>query len=181
MDSTPDDKTRLPIYPEPQDPAELGVELRLGWRRNDPAIAADAKAFWKDLSILPAGVDADGRVDEIVYAAYAGERLVAVSTAIIEEIPFLHCKMAMYRCAVAPDFRGRNMSVMISAHSLKALEAWSLANPDEDVMGMMAVMENETYKKKSHPHRAPETRLSLAFFNAQGQKIVIGWFDHARL
>ena len=48
-------------------------------------------------------------------------------------------------------------------------------------MGMMAVMENDNYKKKTHPHRAPETKLSLVYFNAQGQKIVVGWFDHARL
>jgi hypothetical protein len=175
------DETRLPIYPEPTDPATLGVELRIGWLRNDPAIAADAKAFWKQYEIINRDEIAAERTSEIVLAAYAGERLVAVSTAKIETIPRLRCKMAVYRCAVAPDFRGKNMAVMISAHSLKTLEAWSLANPDEGVLGMLAVMMNEKYQKETHPHRSPETKLSLAYFNEQGQKVVVGWFDHARI
>ena len=181
MQPTNRGETQLPIYPEPPDPAAFGVDLRLGWRRNDPSIMADAKAFWELHEMIPTDVSLDERASEILLAAYAGDRLVAVSTATIENIPALRCRMAAYRCAVAPDFRGKNMSVLISAHSLKALEAWSLANPDEGVMGMLAVMENENYQKKTHPHRAPATRLSLAFFSAKGQKIVVGWFDHARL
>jgi hypothetical protein len=175
------DQFRLPLYPEPQDPAELGLELRLGWKQNDPTIAADAKAFWEENGMLPDDVSIDERAAEIVLAAYAADRLVAVSTAAIEEVPPLRCKMAVYRCAVAPDYRGQYVSVMISAHSLKVLEAWSLASPDEDVMGMLAVMENEKYRRKTHPHRAAETRLSLVFFNAKGQKVIVGWFDHARV
>jgi hypothetical protein len=131
--------------------------------------------------LLPQGIDADRRAKEIVPAAYAGARLAAVSTAAIEQVQFLRCKMAVYRCAIAPDFRGKMMSMLITAHSLKALEAWSLAHPDEGVMGMLAVLENETYKKKTHPHRAPETKLSLVAFNPQGREIVVAWFDHARL
>jgi hypothetical protein len=177
----PRGETRLPIYPEPPEPAEFGIDLRLAWNRGDAAMAADVKAFWDRLSLLPRGADPDRRVKEVVLAAYAGERLVAVSTAAIEEVRFLRCKMAVYRCAIAPDFRGQMMSMLITAHSLKALEAWSLAYPGEGVMGMLAVLENETYKKKTHPHRAPETKLSLVGFNPKGQKIVVAWFDHARL
>ncbi len=177
----PRGETRLPIYPEPPAPAQFGIDLRLGWKRGDPAIAADVKAFWDRHNLLPPGADPDKRAKEVVLAGYAGSRLVAVSTAAIEEIVFLRCKMAVYRCAIAPDVRGQMMSMLITAHSLKALEAWSLAHPDEGVMGMLAVLENETYQKKTHPHRAPETRLSLVAFSPKGQKIVVAWFDHARL
>ena len=174
-------KFKLPTYPPPPDPAASGIDLKLGWRKNDPQITADAKAFWKTYDFLPQDADPDKRAASIVYAAYSGPRLAAVSTAFIEQIPFLRCKMAVYGCAVAPDFRGQKMSVLISAHSIYALEDWSLAHPEEEVMGMLAVMQAEKYEKKSHPHRAPETRLSLAYFNAQDQKIVVGWFDHARV
>jgi hypothetical protein len=177
----PRGETRLPISPEPPAPGEFGIDLRLGWNRGDAAIAADVKAFWDQFNFLPRGADPDHRVKEVVLAGYAGNRLVAVSTAAIEQVAFLRCKMAVYRCAIAPDFRGQMMSMLITAHSLKALEAWSLAHPDEGVMGMLAVLENETYKKKTHPHRAPETKLSLVGFNPKGQKIVVAWFDHARL
>ena len=174
-------ETRLPIYPEPPAPAQFGIDLRLGWNRGDAAIAADVKAFWERFNLLPPGADPDRRVKEVVLAGYAGERLVAVSTAAIEKVAFLRCNMAVYRCAIAPDARGQLMSTLITAHSRKALEAWSLAHPDEGVMGMLAVLESETYQKKTHPHRRPETRLSLAGFSPQGQKIVVAWFDHARL
>jgi hypothetical protein len=160
---------------------EFGIDLRLGWKRGDPALTADVKTFWGRFNLLPPRADPDQRAKEVVLAGYAGERVVAVSTAAIEEIAFLRCKMAVYRCAIAPDFRGQMMSMLITAHSLKALEAWSLAHPDEGVMGMLAVLENETYQKKTHPHRAPETRLSLVAFSPKGQKIVVAWFDHARL
>jgi hypothetical protein len=177
----PRGETRLPIYPEPPAPAQFGIDLRPGWKRGDAAIEADVKAFWKEFNLLPPGIDPDRRVKEVVLAGYAGSRLVAVSTAAIEEVKFLRCKMAVYRCAIAPDLRGQMMSMLVTAHSLKTLEAWSLAHPDESVTGMLAVLENETYKKKTHPHRAPETRLSLVAFDPQGRKIVVAWFDHARL
>ncbi|HWE45002.1 MAG TPA: hypothetical protein VG407_03155 [Caulobacteraceae bacterium] len=173
--------TRLPIYPEPPDPAALGVELRLGWLKGDATLEADAKAFWKACDVLPTDEAAEKRAPQILLAAYAGERLVAVSTAAIRETPYLRCKMALYRCAVDPEYRGQMMSVMITAHSFKVLEDWSLAHPDEGVMGVMAVMQNEKYQRKTHPHRPPETRLSLAFFNDRNQKVCVGWFDHARL
>jgi len=164
----PRGETRLPIYPEPPAPGEFGIDLRLAWNRGDAAIAADVKAFWRQFNLLPPGSDPDKRAKEVVLAAYAGGRLVAVSTAAIEEVMFLRCKMAVYRCAIAPDFRGQMMSMLVTAHSLKALEAWSLAHPDAGVMGMLAVLENETYKKKTHPHRAPGDKTFAGGLQSQG-------------
>ena len=151
----PRGETRLPIYPEPPAPAEFGIDLRLGWNRGDAAIAADVKAFWEQFNFLPRGVDPDHRVKEVVLAGYAGNRLVAVSTAAIEQVGFLRCKMAVYRCAIAPDFRRQMMSMLVTAHSLKALEAWSRAHPDESVMGMLAVLENGDLQEKDPPSPCP--------------------------
>jgi hypothetical protein len=172
-------ETRLPVYPEPPSPAQLGVDLRVGWLRADPAIEADVKQFWARWGLLPQGVDPEQRVKEVVLAAYAGGRLVAVSTAVVELVPFLRSKMAVYRCAMDPEHRRQFMSVLITAHSVRLLEQWSLATPAEEVMGVLAVLEAATYKTRSHPHRAPETRLSLVGFTPAGEKIVAAWFDHA--
>jgi hypothetical protein len=174
-------QTRLPVYPEPPPPSQFGIDLRRAWRSDDAAIATDVKAFWARWSLLPPDVDPDQRVKEVILAGYAGGRLVAVSTAVIEFVPFLRTRMAVYRCAMDPEFRRQMLSMLITAHSVKALERWSLETPGEAVMGVMAVLEADTYRRKSHPHRAPETRLSLVGFTPAGEKIVVAWFDHAEV
>jgi hypothetical protein len=175
----PADTFRLPVYPPPPPASDFGLELRLGWRRADERLEAGVKAFWARLNLLPPGLDPEQRVKEVILAAYAGDQLVAVATALIEEQPFLHCRMAVYRCAIDPAFRNQDISMLITAHSVLALETWSREHPDEAVMGVLAVLQAPGYQRKSHPHRAPETKLSLVGFSPRGDKIVVAWFAHA--
>lgn len=160
---------------------ELGVEWRTAWRLADPKIEADAKALWRRLSVLPEGVDPDLRADELVSAAYVGDQLVAVSTAFIREIEFLRRRFAMFRCVVAPEFRRHSVSRKISGHSREVLEKWSFDRPEEEVMGMATVVQNDEIKAKPRGAIWRSSGLTLVGYTNDGEEIRVAWFDHARV
>ena len=156
----------------------VALNFRVGWKRADPTIEADVKAFWARLNLLPPGIDPDARAREIVVAGYAGSTVVAVSTAVVQDAAFLRSRMAMFRAAVGPAFARPEVFTLIGAQTRAALEAWSRDNPEEGVMGMLTVLGAEANQVKMAPHRS-ETGLSLAGYTENDQKIMVAWFDHA--
>ncbi|HLZ82392.1 MAG TPA: hypothetical protein VKQ54_02420 [Caulobacteraceae bacterium] len=156
----------------------LAPEFRIGWRRADPAIEADVKAFWARLSLLPPDVDPDARAPGIVVAGYAGAIVVASSTAVLQDVPFLRARMAVFRAVAGPAFARPEVFTRLAAQTRAALEAWSRDHPEEGVMGVMTVIGAEAARAKTSPHR-PETGLSLAGFTESDEKIMVAWFDHA--
>ena len=175
---------------EPSAPAASAIEgyddvsstliLRSGWRRADPVIAADAKTFWSRLNLLSEGADVDARAGEIVTAAYAGGLVVGVSTAVPRDVPLLRCRMAVFRLAVGPRFARPEVFARMVKETRGILEAWSLENPDEGVMGVLTFGASESAVEKLAPARK-DTGLSLAGFTENGQRIMLAWFEHARV
>ena len=159
--------------------AELGVEWRTAWKQADTAIEADAKSLWRQLSLLPGGVDPDLRADELVSAAYADGALVAVSTAFVREIEFLRARFAMFRCVVSPDFRGHSVARKIAGHSREVLEQWSYEHPELAVKGMATVVQNADIMAKSRGAIWRTSGLTLVGYTDEGEPIRVAWFDHA--
>lgn len=160
---------------------DLGTEMHAGWKRADPQIARDAKALWARLNVLPPAVDADRRVAEIVSAGYVDDQLAALSTAMVRELPFLRQRFAMLRVLVAPEFRLHSISRLIAAHSRDVLEDWSFEHPEEAVMGMATVHQADLRnQRKSRPVKRG-SRMVLAGYTDAGEKILVAWFDHARV
>jgi hypothetical protein len=155
-----------------------GLDFRIGWKQADPTMATDVKTFWSRLNLLPPEADPDERAREIVVAGYAGATVVAVSTAVIQEIPFLRSRMAIFRAAVGPAFARSEVFVQLGVQTRAVLEGWSRDNPDEGVMGLVTVFSGEASRSKTAPHRA-ETGLSLAAFTENDEKVMVAWFDHA--
>lgn len=153
-----------------------GLEFRVGWKRDDPAIEADVKAFWARLNILPPGIDADERARTIVVAGYAGSIVVAASTAVVQEVPFLRSRLAMFRAAVGPAFARPDVFTLLGSRTVAALETWALGHPEEGVMGVLTLL--AANDAKIAPRRA-ETGLTLAGFTENDEKIMVAWFDHA--
>ncbi|WP_447752238.1 hypothetical protein [Sphingopyxis fribergensis] len=115
--------------------------------------------------------------------AYADDELVAVSTAALRDAPLLGARMAFYRCAVSSSFRRQGLSYRLSGYARGVLEAWSLENPDEKVMGMAAVMQASEYQDRLNEPFWPEHGLNLNFacYTPQGQQLRVAWFGHARI
>jgi hypothetical protein len=157
------------------------VEIRPAWRREDPELERDVIAFWRQLEILPPGVAPEARAKELCCLGYVGGEVVAVSTAVIEVLPFLRARFALLRIAVNPAHRRRHLAVEIAKASRNVLEQWSLEAPQEKVQGMAAVIQAATLDELKRLPQWPRSGLNLVGYTQDGQQIRVAWFDHARL
>jgi len=155
------------------------IELRSAWQLNDPAIERDAELFWLANRMLPAGVDAGKRLPELCAVAYRGDQAIAVSTASIRLIDFLRCKLAMYRVLVSRDARIQDIASRLAVYSRDLLEAWSRDNPDQQVMGMGAVIQSRDLVKNIPEAVWPDTKLAFIGYTQEGYQMRVFWFAHA--
>lgn len=167
--------------PQQDGTEELGVEWRVAWRKDDPALEADAIALWRRLDVLPPDVDPTDRAKELCVLAYVGGAVAAVSTAVIRELPFLRNRFAMFRCAVAPEFRRHSLGRIISREAREAVEAWSLENPEEAVMGLATVVQSTDIQAQSRAAVWRSSGLTLVGYSENNEQIRVAWFGHARI
>lgn len=157
---------------------DLSIVWRVGWRRDDPALEADAMAFWARENLLGNEAAARARAKELNICAYVDGELAAVSTAVLRDTPFLKTRLAMHRCAVAEPYRRQNLSRWINVQSIAQLEAWSLAHPDEKVTGVGTVVQAKVDNAKTPVWR---TGFMLVGYTKEGEQFRVAWFPHARL
>ena len=156
-------------------------DIRVAWRRNDPRIQADAIAMWARLGILPSDTTPDKRASELVAAAYCGDRLAAVATAVPEHVPFLRARMLVLRGMTDPDFRRSHAQVALTLPVKAALESWAEAHPEENVAGVIGFVEPGLWGELFRMPVAPPWPLTLVAYTHDGQQVRVAWFDHYRL
>jgi hypothetical protein len=156
------------------------ITFHTAWRKADPDLERDAKAFWQSNRFkLPARVDPDKRARQLCAVAYSGERPVGVSTATLEMVEQFRCRMAVYRCAVRIGLRRTPLSWRITEYSRDVIEQWSLENPSEKVMGLMAVIQSRELVLRYPEVVMPAANLVFVGFNPMGFPIRVSWFKHA--
>ena len=158
------------------------ITLRTAWRRNDPAQMEEAKAFWTRLNQVAEHLR-EQRANELGVLAYSGEQLVGVLTAELAMLPGLRARFAVCQGAMDPEFRRLGVSMPALGRLRAALEAWSLENPEEKVMGIAVVIEAQEYAQMQ---REPiwthwGVDLTLIGYTPRNQQIRVSWFRHARL
>lgn len=156
------------------------ITFRTAWRKADPALERDARAFWESIR-LPRGVDPERRAQELCAVAYRDNQPVGVSTATIEMIERFRCRMAVYRCAVKIGLRRTPLSWTITEYSRDVLERWSLENPSEKVMGLMAVIQSRELILRYPEVVMPAANLVFVGFAPAGFPIRVSWFKHATI
>ena len=157
------------------------IVLRPAWRRQDPVIERDAELLWRDLKILPPTADVGVRLAELCAGAYRDDALVALSTASIRYVGTLRCKLAMYRCLVAPKERMHRLATAITNFSRELLETWSLDNPQEEIQGLGAVIQSRELVEVQPFAVYPQTGLSFIGYTQEGFQMRVRWFKHARV
>lgn len=81
------------------------TEFKPAWRKNDPALEADAIAFWQKNKFLPKGVVAEERAKELCGLVYRDGEVIAVSTIIIKDnaaFSLPHGNVSLRRLTVFP-------------------------------------------------------------------------------
>jgi len=156
--------------------------LRPAWRLSDPKIAQDAKALWQRLTQL-GSAETERRVSELCAAAYSEGALIGVATAYLERLETLQTRFAFLRCLVVPSAQQNEIARSLAVLSRDQLERWSQDNPDEQVMGMAAVIPGGAYKEeRGQPVWAEGgLNLNLVGYNRAGEQIRVSWFRHARI
>lgn len=158
------------------------ITFRAAWRRNDPEILRDAKAFWHSLGVVMSPEEFGERTSELCGVAYAEGKLIAVSTALPYLYPRLRARFAFYRSIVAPEFRRQNLASRLCVYSRDLLAKWSLEHPEEKLMGLMIVFESDEFRGHRHAPVAQQLGLQLYLVGYKADDhIRVAWFDHATI
>lgn len=156
------------------------VDFRPAWRLDDPQIEADAVDFWRRINILPPGIEPEERAKELICVAYKEGRIVGVHTARLGQVELVRARLAMLRSAVDPAYRTGRVSFGLSMYARDILERWSIANPDEKLAGMGAVIESKELAGREKQPFWPNTRFGVVGYTAEGRQIRVSWFEHFR-
>jgi hypothetical protein len=156
-------------------------DYRPAWRRDDPAIEADAIAFWQRLGLLPRNVDPEARAKELVAVAYKDGALVAVATATLTRLEFLRARFAMVRAAVDPAWRRSRAGFGLALYARRLLEIWSSDHPEEKVAGLAAIIQAAELVARQKEPFWPTTRFGLVGYTKGGRQIRVSWFEDFRL
>lgn len=158
----------------------MDIVFEDAWRQGDATQARQAKLFWGRLNF--ALVEERNRwVSELCCMAYDGDRLAGVSTATLRVLPQWPARLAMYRCAVAPEFRRRELAKRLTARSMTVMESWPFDQPEERLNGLAVIVKTRDPEAKTrHPvwseHNA---HLNLAGSTPNGGQVRVAWFRHA--
>lgn len=156
--------------------------FKTAWRRDDPQLEADAKEFWGRLNLVPPE-GRDKRAKELVVVTYVDGQVVAVATAEYAMLPSLRARFAFCRTAVDPAHRQQSLSGRTFGHLRTVLETWSAEHPEEEVMGMAAIIQAAEYAEKQRDPLWPDYALFLSVvgYTARDDQIRVAWFRHARV
>lgn len=154
--------------------------MRVAWRRDDPAIEADAIDFWRRNQLLPEGVDPAARAKELIAAAYKDGRLAAVATATVGRMDFLRANFAIIRGATAPEFRRSHAQLSLSEPSREALEGWAREHPEERYAGGIVFVDRAEWGDFCRLPVWPESELEVVGYDQHGRQIRVRWFEDFR-
>jgi hypothetical protein len=157
-----------------------GFEVRIAWRRDDPAIEADAIDFWTRNGLLPEGVSPEQRAKELVAAAYKNGVLVAVATAVPEQIGFLRARCLRLRSMADPGCPRDDVEAAFAAPIRRALEGWAADHPEETLAGVVTFVEPRAWGELARMPVWPDSRLTLVGYLNDGRQVRAFWFDHFR-
>jgi hypothetical protein len=85
----------------------------------------------------------------------------------------------MYRVLVSRDARIQDIASRLAVYSRDLLEAWSRDNPDQQVMGMGAVIQSRDLVKNIPEAVWPDTKLAFIGYTQEGYQMRVFWFAHA--
>jgi hypothetical protein len=158
-----------------------GISFKNTWMRADPVIRSDTLAFWRRLKLMPSEPAAQARADEIVSAAYVGDQMVGVSTAYMTDVVRLRRRFAMWRVAVAPEYRRHHLMFALGGYSRGILEDWSREHPEQDIAGMATTSEFKELSAAKLPGVLLGSGLMMIGYTPEGGRIRVAWFDHAQV
>ncbi|MGV8995926.1 MAG: hypothetical protein ACOH12_03150 [Parvibaculaceae bacterium] len=156
----------------------MTIEYVEAWKKNDPKLESDARRIWSDPGVLPPGIGAEDRIEQLAVVAYENGELAGLSTLNVLTFSPLKQKFAFFRGYVLPDFRLREVGRDIVLETYNRIEAYALANPQEKIAGMMAVVQIPNVGENP---QGKKIKMTLIGYTNDNQQVRLTWFDHFRV
>ncbi len=134
--------------------------------------------MWTRLGILAPDVKPEERAGQLVSAAYCGDRLAAVATAVVEPFKFLRARFLVMRGMTDPEFRRSHAQLALAMPSRTTLEEWAKANPEEKVAGMIRFVEPGAWGEAGRMPAGPLPGWQLVAYTRDCKQVRVIWFDH---
>jgi hypothetical protein len=157
------------------------VALKTVWPAPDATVERDVLEFWEHEKLLPANADRAARVKELCVVAYDGPIVVGSVEAHLNYVDFLCARMATFRVAVAVSHRRSHVATTITLEAQKVLEGWSLAHPEEKLMGIGGNTQARNLSDKLREAVLQPTGFALVNYNEKGEQYRLVWFKHANI
>jgi len=164
----------------PEIHADRTLEIRPGWRLEDPGLEADAIDYWRRLGNLPKAIDPALRAKELVAGCYKDGRLIAVQTAILQVAALVRARFALLRVSTDPAYRRSHAASTLTIFARNYLEWWAQENPDERLAGIAGVVEAPMLADGQRDPYWAESGLGLIGFQPDGSQVRVSWFRHFR-
>ena len=130
--------------------------------------------------MLPPDVTPESRAKQLVAAAYRGDRIVALCSAVIEHINFLRAKFLVLRSMTDPEFQRSHAQIALALPVKAELEAWAAAHQEEKIAGVIGFVAPGAWGDFARLPVAPLWAWPLVAYTHDGQQVRAVWFDDFR-
>ncbi|MDO8421583.1 MAG: hypothetical protein Q7S99_05425 [Parvibaculum sp.] len=148
------------------------------WRKDDPQLEAEARAFWTSHKVLPGDADVDKRVKQLAVLAYDENVLIGISTIEVKFFDLLQENFGFIREVVASDRRLEHISIALTQRTREVVEAYALAHLNESIAGIAAVLQAPGIGKRAISRGGG---LVLMGYTDRNEQVRACWFDHFRV
>jgi len=163
-----------------QNASQRDVSFVPAWRLRDKRIEQGATEFWRRHNLMNEPI-IEERISQLCAAGYVGEGIVALSTA--EPFEWMGLRFLEYRCSVSPSYRHREITWRLTAFVYALTEKWSLENPQEKIVGLLAAMEASEFIGHLALPVLSKHGLDLVFVGhtPNGHQLRAMWYKHANV
>jgi len=158
------------------------IDLRIGWKKDDPVLRRDTETVWDALNaVYPR--EREDRLKELVAVAYEGEKAIGACTARAIEYKVLRTHVFYLRAAVLPGTHHDEVLIQLLSAAKNVLQPWAKANPGERLKGILLMFDSDAYDALyGEPIlRRGDVELVLTGYTDEGRQIRVLWFDDVRL
>lgn len=148
------------------------------WRKNDPQLEAEARAFWASHKAMPDDEAADIRVKQLAVLAYDEGTLIGISTINVKFFDLLQEQFGFIREIVASERRLEHVSIALTQKTCEVVEAYALAHQGEKLAGIAAVLQAPGIGKRAISRGGG---LVLMGYTEANEQVRACWFDHFRV
>ncbi len=156
----------------------MAITFVEAWRKNDPQLEAEARAFWASHNALRDEATAEERLKQLAVLVYDEGTLIGISTINVRHFDLLREDFGFIREIVTSDRRLEHISIALTQKTREVAEAYAFAHQEENLAGLAAVLQAPGIGKRAISRGGG---LVLMGYTDENEQVRACWFDHFRI